>query len=638
MSDKLPGNNALPSSQAEIDKLIALGSSNSKYTVEDFFRKPEKSAYQISPAGTHLSFKAPHERRQNIFVRPLDDEATVTQLTFETVRDISGYMWKGDQRIIFIKDSGGDENFSLFAVDITGENLLELTPFEKVRIQIIDSLQDDPDHMIIGMNKNNPQLFEPYRIHIHTGEITQLAKNENPMEAISSWMTDHEGRLRIASRVVDGTDSVLMYRAKEEDPFTDILTTNFKENVSPLFFDFENDHLLYVSSNLGRDKNVIIQFDLNTGQETGDILFAHDEVDVSSMSYSRLRKVPTAINYYTHKKQTHFLDAQRKKLQQDLEAALPGYEVGLSSASKDEKKYIIRTYSDRSLGAYYFYNAEVEELKKITEISPWIDENDMAFMKAIKYTSRDGVTINGYLTLPHNYEEGKKIPFVIHPHGGPWARDYWGYNPAIQLLAAQGYGVLQMNFRGSVGYGRHFWELSFKQWGAAMQDDITDGVQWLVKQGKADPEHVAIYGASYGGYATLAGITFTPDLYACAIDYVGVSNLFTFMKTVPPYWKPYLDMMYEMVGHPEKDHDQMTAGSPALHIDKITTPLLVVQGANDPRVNIDESDQIVEALRARKVDVPYLVKYNEGHGFANEENQFEFYKTALGFLSKYLGA
>ena len=638
MSDKLPGNNALPSSQAEIDKLIALGSSNSKYTVEDFFRKPEKSAYQISPAGTHLSFKAPHERRQNIFVRPLDDEATVTQLTFETVRDISGYMWKGDQRIIFIKDSGGDENFSLFAVDITGENLLELTPFEKVRIQIIDSLQDDPDHMIIGMNKNNPQLFEPYRIHIHTGEITQLAKNENPMEAISSWMTDHEGRLRIASRVVDGTDSVLMYRAKEEDPFTDILTTNFKENVSPLFFDFENDHLLYVSSNLGRDKNVIIQFDLNTGQETGDILFAHDEVDVSSMSYSRLRKVPTAINYYTHKKQTHFLDAQRKKLQQDLEAALPGYEVGLSSASKDEKKYIIRTYSDRSLGAYYFYNAEVEELKKITEISPWIDENDMAFMKAIKYTSRDGVTINGYLTLPHNYEEGKKIPFVIHPHGGPWARDYWGYNPAIQLLAAQGYGVLQMNFRGSVGYGRHFWELSFKQWGAAMQDDITDGVQWLVKQGMADPEHVAIYGASYGGYATLAGITFTPDLYACAIDYVGVSNLFTFMKTVPPYWKPYLDMMYEMVGHPEKDHDQMTAGSPALHIDKITTPLLVVQGANDPRVNIDESDQIVEALRARKVDVPYLVKYNEGHGFANEENQFEFYKTALGFLSKYLGA
>jgi len=638
MSDKLPGNNALPSSQAEIDKLIALGSSNSKYTVEDFFRKPEKSTYQISPAGTHLSFKAPHERRQNIFVRPLDDEATVTQLTFETVRDISGYMWKGDQRIIFIKDSGGDENFSLFAVDITGENLLELTPFEKVRIQIIDSLQDDPDHMIIGMNKNNPQLFEPYRIHIHTGEITQLAKNENPMEAISSWMTDHEGRLRIASRVVDGTDSVLMYRAKEEDPFTDILTTNFKENVSPLFFDFKNDHLLYVSSNLGRDKNVIIQFDLNTGQETGDILFAHDEVDVSSMSYSRLRKVPTAINYYTHKKQTHFLDAQRKKLQQDLEAVLPGYEVGLSSASKDEKKYIIRTYSDRSLGAYYFYNAEVEELKKITEISPWIDENDMAFMKAIKYTSRDGVTINGYLTLPHNYEEGKKIPFVIHPHGGPWARDYWGYNPAIQLLAAQGYGVLQMNFRGSVGYGRHFWELSFKQWGAAMQDDITDGVQWLVKQGMADPEHVAIYGASYGGYATLAGITFTPDLYACAIDYVGVSNLFTFMKTVPPYWKPYLDMMYEMVGHPEKDHDQMTAGSPALHIDKITTPLLVVQGANDPRVNIDESDQIVEALRARKVDVPYLVKYNEGHGFANEENQFEFYKTALGFLSKYLGA
>lgn len=638
MSDKLPGNTALPSNQSEIDKLIALGSSTSKYSVEDFFRKPEKSAYQISPAGTHLSFKAPHERRQNIFVRPLDDENAVTQLTFETVRDISGYMWKGDKRIIFIKDSGGDENFSLFAVDVDGKNLLELTPYEKVRIQILDSLHDDPNHLIIGMNKNNPQLFEPYRIHIHTGEITQLAKNENPMEAISSWMTDHQGRLRIAARVVDGTNSVLMYRANEQDEFKDILTTNFKESVSPLFFDFDNEHLLYVSSNLNRDKNVIIKFDLNTGKEVGDILFAHDEVDVSSMSYSRKRKVPTTINYYTHKRQIHFLDTQREQLQKSLEDKLPGYEVSISSASRDEEKYIIRTYSDRSLGAYYFYNSQSKELKKIVEVSPWIDEKDMATMQAVTYTARDGVLINGYLTLPQNHKTGDAIPFIINPHGGPWARDHWGYNPEIQLLAAQGYGVFQMNFRGSTGYGRHFWELSFKQWGAAMQDDITDGVQWLIDQGMADAKRIAIYGASYGGYATLAGITFTPDLYTCAIDYVGVSNLFTFMKTVPPYWEPYLDMMYEMVGHPENDKDQMTAGSPALHIDKITTPLLVVQGANDPRVNIDESDQIVQALRAQNVDVPYLVKYNEGHGFANEENQFEFYKTMIGFLGKYLKA
>lgn len=636
MSNQLPGNTSLPSNPSEIEALIQLASTTGKYKVEDFFRKPEKTAYQISPTGTHFSFKAPYERRQNIFVQPIHGNSDPIQLTFETQRDIAGYMWKNNDRIIYIKDSGGDENFSLFAVDVTGDNLLELTPFENIRINIIDSLINDPNHLIIGMNKNNPQLFEPYRIQIHTGEITQLAKNENPMEAISSWMTDHHGKLRIATRVVDGVNSVLMYRENENEAFKDILKTNFKENISPLFFDFEQDHLVYVSSNLDRDKNIITQLDLNTGKETGHIIFEHEEVDVNSMSYSRKRKVPTTINYYTSKRQTHFLDQQRKNLQEALEAKLPGYEVVLSSASRDEEKYIIRTYSDRSLGAYYFYDTQTKELKKIVDVSPWIDENDMAPMLPIKYQARDGVTINAYLTLPKNYQEGQQIPFVINPHGGPWARDQWGYNPEIQLLASQGYGVLQMNFRGSVGYGRHFWELSFKQWGKTMQDDITDGVQYLIQQGYADKKRIAIYGASYGGYATLAGITFTPDLYACAIDYVGVSNLFTFMKTIPPYWEPYLDMMYEMVGHPEKDVAHMTASSPALHIDKISTPLLVVQGANDPRVNIDESDQIVEALRARDVDVPYLVKYNEGHGFGNEENQFEFYKTMCGFLQKYL--
>ncbi len=638
MSDQLPGNTSLPSNKEEIGKLIALAPSNKKYTVEDFFKKPEQTAYQISPTGTHLSYKEPYQRRQNIFVRSLGSNSEAVQLTFETERDISGYMWKGEKRIIYIKDSGGDENFSLFAVDSDGKNLLELTPYENVRIQIIDSLYDDPDHLIIGMNKNNPQLFEPYRIHIHTGEIVQLAKNENPMEAISDWMTDHQGRLRIATRVQDGTNSVLMYRDHEDEEFKDILTTNFKESVNPLFFDFEQDHLVYVSSNLGRDKNVIIQFDLHQGKETGDIIFEHELVDVNSMSYSRLRKVPTSINYATDKKQTHFLDPQREQLQINLESKLSGLEVALISATRDESMYIVRTYSDRTLGTFYLYDVHQDQLEKIADVSPWLDEADMAPMHPIQYQARDGVTIHGYLTLPAQYEAGSKIPIVINPHGGPWARNQWGYNPELQLLASQGYGVLQMNFRGSVGYGRKFWELSFKQWGATMQDDITDGVQWLIQEGYADPDRVAIYGGSYGGYATLAGITFTPDLYACAIDYVGVSNLFTFMKTVPPYWKPYLDMMYEMVGHPERDHDQMAAGSPALHIDRITTPLLVVQGANDPRVNIDESDQIVEALRARNVDVPYLVKYNEGHGFGNEENQFEFYKTMCGFLAKYLGA
>jgi dipeptidyl aminopeptidase/acylaminoacyl peptidase len=261
----------------------------------------------------------------------------------------------------------------------------------------------------------------------------------------------------------------------------------------------------------------------------------------------------------------------------------------------------------------------------------------MATVQPIRYTARDGLEIPGYLTLPVG-RAAKNLPCVVNPHGGPWARDSWGFNPETQFLANRGYCVLQMNFRGSTGFGRAFWEASFKQWGLAMQDDVTDGVQWLVKQGIADPKRIAIYGASYGGYATLSGVTKTPDLYAAAINYVGVSNLFTFMNTIPPYWEPFRQQMYVMVGNPgdPADKARMTATSPALNADKIKTPLLVAQGARDPRVNKAESDQIVAALRGRGVDVDYIVKDNEGHGFANEENRFEFYAAMERFLAKHL--
>jgi dipeptidyl aminopeptidase/acylaminoacyl peptidase len=257
-------------------------------------------------------------------------------------------------------------------------------------------------------------------------------------------------------------------------------------------------------------------------------------------------------------------------------------------------------------------------------------------MKPITYQSRDGLTINGYLTLPKD-KEPKNLPVVVNPHGGPWARDVWGFNSEIQFLANRGYAVLQMNFRGSTGYGKKFWEASFKQWGKKMQDDITDGVKWLVDQGIADPKRIAIYGGSYGGYATLAGLAFTPDLYSCGVDYVGVSNMFTFMKSIPPYWKPYLDMFYEMVGDPSKDSLLFASVSPVFHVDRMKVPLLVAQGAKDPRVNINESNQIVEALKKKGIDVQYMVKDNEGHGFSNEENRFDFYEAMEKFLEKYLG-
>jgi dipeptidyl aminopeptidase/acylaminoacyl peptidase len=351
--------------------------------------------------------------------------------------------------------------------------------------------------------------------------------------------------------------------------------------------------------------------------------------------YSRKRKVLTGVSYTVAKNEMIFFDTWREDIQEKLEEKLPGYEVGITSFSKDETKAVVVSYSDKSRGTYYYYDVEKNKLTELGKASPWLNENHMAEMTPIKYTSRDGLTIHGYLTLPEN-SDGKNLPLVVNPHGGPWARDTWGYNPQIQFLANRGFAVLQMNFRGSTGYGREFWEISFKEWGKSMQDDITDGVKWLIDEGIADPNRIAIYGASYGGYATLAGLAFTPDLYACGVDYVGVSNIFTLLETLPPYWELGRQMMYEMIGNPETERDLLEAASPIFHVDSIRVPLFVAQGANDPRVKQSESDQIVEALKARGVEVPYMLKEDEGHGFYNEENQFDFYREMEKFLNKHI--
>ncbi|NLM71611.1 MAG: S9 family peptidase, partial [Synergistaceae bacterium] len=293
--------------------------------------------------------------------------------------------------------------------------------------------------------------------------------------------------------------------------------------------------------------------------------------------------------------------------------------------------------SDRTAGTYYFYDMANRELKKLEDVTPWLPEERMAPMKAISYRARDGLTIHGYLTLPPG-SDGKNLPVVIHPHGGPWVRDVWGFNPVVQFLASRGLAVLQMNFRGSTGYGRAFWEASFKEWGRAMQDDITDGVQWMIDSGTADPKRIGIFGGSYGGYVVLAGLAFTPDLYSCGVDYVGVSNIFTLLETIPPYWELGRKMLYEQIGDPETEQDLLRAASPVFHADKIKAPLLVAQGANDPRVKKAESDQIVEALRKRGIDVEYMVKENEGHGFQNEENRFDLYRAMESFFAKHLGS
>jgi dipeptidyl aminopeptidase/acylaminoacyl peptidase len=611
-----------------------------RFPMRDFFATPKQSTYRLSEGGQWLSFMQPAlgegggAPRNNLFVQALKNgqpDGTPRQLTRESARDISHYSWKGDSTLLYGKDFGGDENFHVVAVDAASGQVTDLTPWPGVRAEVVDDLPDDPRHVLLQHNKRDPKAFDVYRVDVRTGEQTLVASNPGN---VANWVTDHAGKLRVAV-ASDGVNNTVLYRATEADAFKPIISTDFRTDVSPLFFDFDNRGL-YAVSNRGRDLKALVR--VNPDSPDGEtVVYAHPTVDVGSAGYSRRRQVLTQADYQEDKAGRQVFDPATAALYRKLEQRLPGYEVVLQSLTLAEDRAVVAAYNDRTQGARYLYDVASDTLTKLAEINPALPERQMAAMTPVRYTARDGLVIPGYLTLPPG-KAAKNLACVINPHGGPWARDGWGFNPEVQFLANRGYCVLQMNFRGSTGFGRKFWEAGFGQWGLSMQDDITDGAQWLVKQGIADPNRLGIYGGSYGGYATLAGVTYTPDLYAAAVDYVGVANMFTFMKAIPPYWEPFRQQMYAMVGNPDdpKDRERLAATSPVLHAERIKTPLLVAQGAKDPRVNKGESDQMVEALKKRGVDVQYLVKDNEGHGFHNEENRFEFYTAMEAFLGQHL--
>ena len=639
-TDQLPGNTSLPSSNEELKKIAALEKGTFGYSVEDYFAKPKASSFKFSPKGSYLSYKEKDENLKNhVYVKNI--ETGEVRLVIEEKEElVRGYGWANDNRLLYVMDKGGDENYHLFAVDLDGSNEKELTPFDGVKADILNGLKEDKDHMIISMNKNNPAVFEPFKINIVSGELTQLYENKDIQNPINGYTFDKDGNLRSYVKLRDGVENDLYY-AKEKDNFEKIKELNWKETFAIIGFNYasDNTHEAYVISNLESDKVQIYLYDLKEDKVIKKV-FSHPDYDVSEISVSRHRGYE--LDYFAYegeKRQVVPVSAYFKELHQKITKKFPGYIYYITDHTDDESKYLIFIQSDKLYGKYFSYNPKSNSFNEVYNLMPQLKEEDMAVMMPISFTSRDGKALHGYITMPKGTKLGEKVPVIVNPHGGPQGiRDSWGFNPEAQLFASRGYATLHVNFRISGGYGKDFLLCGFKQVGRKAMDDVEDGLKYIVDQGWVDPQRAAIYGGSHGGYAVLRGLTKTPDLYACGVDYVGISNVFTFMKSIPAYWQPYMKIIKEIWYDEDIPEEKiiMEEVSPVFHIDKIKKPLLVIQGANDPRVNINEADQIVEGLRKKGIDVPYMVKYDEGHGFHKEENRLAFYSTMLGFLAKHL--
>jgi len=636
---KLPGDPTLVSSRATLDQLISYDKGDLKYKVEDYFARPKASQFKISPDGQYLSYKEKDKDMKNhVYVKDLKT-GKITKSLVEKDDLIKSYGWLDKKRLFYTQDKGGNENIHLYAADIDGKNLKDLTPFEDITLGSVRLIKDT-EFVIVTMNKNNKQIFEPYKINFNTGEMTQLYENKDVNSPIDDYLFDKDGNLRGYIVLENGLTTKTYYKDLQTGKFNLLKSTDWKDTFSIIRFNdnSKNKDEAYAVTNLDSDKSRIVLYDLKKNAVIKEI-YSNPTFDVSSISVAGKNRNYELdyISYTGIKNETIPVSKFYKEVHDKLASEFGDKQFYVVSSDDNDSKLLVVVDSDKLYGKYYEYDTKTKNIKLLFDLMPQLKEEDMAEMRPIEFKSRDGLTIHGYITMPKAALEGKKVPLIVNPHGGPQGiRDDWGFNPETQLFASRGYATLQVNFRISGGYGKEFQTSGYKQIGRKAMDDVEDGVKYVIQQGWVDKDKVAIYGGSHGGYATLMGLIKTPDLYSCGVDYVGVSNIFTFFDSFPEYWKPYKEMVKQIwydLDNPEEAKIAKEV-SPVFQINKIKKPLFVVQGANDPRVNINESDQIVKALRGKGFEVPYMVKYDEGHGFGKEPNRIELYKSMLGFFAE----
>ena len=611
---------------------------------ELFFGDPKISGSQLSPDGQWMSFMKPYNGARNIWIKKADEPFEAAKPVTADERPVPGYFWSRDsQYLMYVQDKGGDENFHVWSVNPAAKPeadtgvppCRDLTPVDGVRAQILSVPKHMPDVIMVGLNDRDPSYHDIYRVDITTGERTLVRENK---EGIGAWIFDDHGELRLAYRPLPGGGAELL--RVDMQGLTQIATSTYEEDMFPTGFHPDGKRC-YVTTNHGdRDLQELMLLDINTGQWELVEKDPENEVDFGGAFFHPETDELLATVYVGDRVRVYPQTPEGEKFYKAVKASLPDGEIGINSMATDMSKVLVSVSSDVDPGSVYLFDAATGKSTLQYRSRPELPSEHLAHMKPVTYTARDGMKIHGYLTLPKGVEP-KNLPTIMYIHGGPWARDFWGYEPYCQFLANRGYAVMQVNYRSSTGYGKQYTNAGNREWGiGAMQHDVTDAVNWLIEQGYADKDKVAIFGGSYGGYATLAGVTFTPDVYACGIPYVGPSNLLTLINSFPEYWKPFLEgSWYKKVGNPEVESDKadLIARSPLFHCDQIKAPLLVVHGANDPRVKQHESDQIVTALRDKGKYVEYIVAPDEGHGFRAPNNRKALAVAMEKFLAKQLG-
>ncbi|HTH50403.1 MAG TPA: alpha/beta fold hydrolase [Pyrinomonadaceae bacterium] len=611
---------------------------------ETFFGNPEYAGAQISPDGKYISFVKPLNGTMNVWVKGFSEPFSAARpMTNDQKRPVRQYFWSRDSKyILFVQDNGGDENFNVYAVNPadtpaagspvpTARNISAGT---KVRAQIFATPQSDPDAIYVGLNDRDAAWHDLYKVKISTGERTLMMKNT---DRLGGYVFDNNDKLRLATRSPQNGDTEIL-RVNADGTTAKIYSCDVFESCGPVAFTKDNQ-LVYITTNKGdTDLASLETLDPETGKTAKVESDPMGKVDIGDVQISDLTHEIIATTYEDDRVRIVWHDKNYQKDYDYIKSKLGDREVSFGSSTTDETKFIIVTNSDVDPGTVWTYDRKTKGLSTLYQVREKLDRNALSPMKAVRYKSSDGLEIPAYLTIPKG-SSGKNMPALILPHGGPWGRDSWGYSSLAQFLANRGYVVLQPNFRASTGYGKKFLNAGNNQWGEKMQDDLTWGVKYLVSEGIADPKRVGIIGGSYGGYATLAGVTYTPDLYAAAVAIVAPSNLKTLLEAIPPYWESIRSVFYKRMGDPNTPEGaaQMKRQSPLYSADKIKTPLMVVQGANDPRVNKREADQIVVALRDRNYPVEYLLAPDEGHGFARPVNNMAMFAAAEKFLAKYLG-